>query len=320
MHSVAVLALDDVIVFDLATPTEMFGRTRTPDGAPAYDVFLAGPRRRVAAGITSLTVPHSLERLVAADTVIIPGRANPTLPMDPAAITSIQAAAARGARIASICVGAIDLAQTGLLDGRRATTHWNATRLLASRHPTVDVDPAALYVDNGQILTSAGAAAGIDLCLYMITRDFGGTVAAETARSAVVPLTRDAGQSQYIRDDELGSSGLTATLEWIETHAATPVSVADIARFAAVSPRTLNRRFATELGTTPSEWLTRARVRTSQRLLETTDWPIDRVARESGLGSSQNLRNRFLDLIGTNPSRYRAAFQPATDNVPRTGS
>jgi transcriptional regulator GlxA family with amidase domain len=310
MHTVAVLALDGVIIFDLGTPIEVFGRTTAPDGSPAYEVFLAGPRRTAVAGLTTVTVPHPLSRLAAADTVIIPGRDDPTLPIDPRVIRAVQDAAARGARIASICVGALDLAATGLLDGLRATTHWKAAGLLTSRHPAVQVDPAALYVDNGQILTSAGAAAGVDLCLHLITRDFGGTVAAETARSAVVPLTRDAGQAQYIRDDELGSSGLSATLEWIEAHATEHLRVADVARFATVSARTLNRRFAVELGTTPSEWLNRARVRAAQRLLETTDWPIDRIARESGLGSPQNLRSRFTDLVGTSPSRYRAALRP----------
>jgi transcriptional regulator GlxA family with amidase domain len=311
MHTVAVLALDGVIVFDLGTPIEVFGRTAV-DGSPAYEVFLAGPRRTAVTGYTTLSVPHPLARLATADTIIVPGRDDPTQPIDPRVIRALQDAAARGARIASICVGALDLAATGLLDGLRATTHWKAARLLASRHPEVDVDPAALFVDNGQLLTSAGAAAGVDLCLHMITRDLGGVVAAETARSAVVPLTRDAGQAQYIRDDELGSNGLSATLEWIEAHASDPVTVADIARSAAVSTRTLNRRFADELGVTPSEWLTRSRVRRAQLLLESTDWPIDRIARESGLGSAQNFRGRFAALVGTSPSRYRTALRPAS--------
>jgi transcriptional regulator GlxA family with amidase domain len=311
MHTVAVLALDGALLFDLGTPIEVFGRTLV-DGAPAYEVFLAGPRRTATAGLTTLSVPHPLARLAAADTVIVPGRADPEEPLDPRAVRALQQAAARGARLASICVGAFDLAATGLLDGGRATTHWKAARRLAERHPEVDVDPAALFVDNGRLLTSAGAAAGIDLCLHLVARDHGGAVAAETARSAVVPLTRDAGQSQYIRRDDLGSNGLTATLQWIERHAASPLTVADIARSAAVSTRTLHRRFAHELGITPSEWLTRARVRRAQHLLETTDWPIDRVARESGLGSPQNFRGRFAALVGTSPSRYRTALRPPT--------
>ena len=311
MHTVAVLALDGVIAFDLATPIEVFGRTTTADGAAAYEVVVAGPRRTAAAGPTALTVPHGLDRLVRADTVVVPGRADPTVPLDPRAARALREAAARGARIASICVGAFDLAAAGLLDGLRATTHWRAAGLLAARHPSVEVDPAALFVDNGRILCSAGAAAGLDLCLHMIARDLGGAAAAEAARLAVVPLTRDADQAQYIRDDALGSGGLARTLEWIEEHATQPVTAADIARVAAVSTRTLNRRFADELRTTPSAWLTRARVRRAQRLLETTDWTVDRVAAECGLGSAANLRARFAGLVGTSPTRYRTALGPS---------
>jgi len=314
MHTVAVLALDDVIVFDLSTPIEVFGRTRTAEGEAAYEVFLAGPRETAKAGVTELSVPHPLSRLVEADTVVVPGRDDPTAALEPEVIQALRDAAARGARIASICVGALDLAATGLLDGRRATTHWKATELLAARHPAVEVDPAALWVDNGQFLCSAGAAAGIDLCLAMVARDLGGLTAAETARSAVVPLTRDANQAQYIRDDDLGTTGLAATLEWIEAHAGEPVTAADIARSAVVSTRTLNRRFASELGTTPIGWLTRTRVRRAQNLLESTDWPIERIARESGLGSAQNLRTRFGEIVGTSPTRYRRALGP-----PRNG-
>ncbi|GGC97245.1 AraC family transcriptional regulator [Tersicoccus solisilvae] len=308
MHTVAILALDGVIAFDLATPVEVFGRTLTAGGAPAYEVIVAGPRRTATAGPTTLSVPHGLDRLTRADTVIVPGRADPEAPMDPRAARALRHAADRGARIASICVGALDLAATGLLDGLRATTHWKAAALLAARHPAVDVDARALFVDNGRVLTSAGAAAGIDLCLHLVARDLGGAIAAETARSAVVPLTRDADQTQYIRDNELGAVGLSATLAWIEEHAAGPVAVSDIARAAAVSTRTLNRRFADELGVTPSGWLTRARVRRAQRLLETTDWSVDRIAAASGLGSAANLRTRFGALVGTNPTRYRTAL------------
>jgi transcriptional regulator GlxA family with amidase domain len=316
VHTVAVLALDGVIVFDLSTPVEVFGRTLTTEGTAAYEVFLAGPSTTAKAGVTTLSVPNSLSRLVGADTVIVPGRDDPTAPIEPEVIDALRAAAARGARIASICVGALDLAVTGLLDGHRATTHWKATDLLAARHPAVTVDAAALWVDNGQLLCSAGAAAGVDLCLAMVAHDLGGLIAAETARSAVVPLTRDASQAQYIRDDDLGTTGLTATLVWIEKHASKPVTAADIARSAAVSTRTLNRRFADELGTTPIGWLTRTRVRRAQNLLESTDWPVERIARESGLGSAQNLRARFGEIVGTSPSRYRLALGPPRNARP----
>lgn len=311
MHTVAVLALDGVIAFDLATPIELFGRTMDPLGNPAYEVLIAGPRRTATAGPTTLSVPHPLQRLVEADTVIVPGRTDPTAPIDARAVRALREAAGRGARIASICVGALDLAATGLLDGRRATTHWAAAQLLAERHPTVQVDRAALFVDNGQILCSAGAAAGLDLCLHMIARDHGGAAASAAARTAVVPLTREGGQAQYIRDDDLGATGLTATLNWIEEHSSGPISIPDIARTASVSTRTLSRRFADEIGTTPSAWLTRTRVRRAQRLLESTDWPVDRIAVECGLGTAANLRARFAAIVGTSPTRYRTALTPS---------
>lgn len=309
MHTVAVLALDGVIAFDLATPIEVFGRTLATDGTPLYDVQAAGPRRTVGAGPIRISVPHTLDLIAEdADTVIVPGRADLTSAPDRHSLEAVRAAAGRGARVASICVGALDLAATGLLDGLRATTHWRAAGLLASRHPAVEVSADALFVDNGQILTSAGASAGLDLCLHLVARDHGGVVAADAARTAVMPLTRDAGQAQYVRDDTLGSTGLAETLRWIDEHADQPVSVADIARSASVSTRTLNRRFADELGVTPSGWLTRARVRQAQHLLETTDDPIERVAAASGLGSAANLRARFSDLVGTTPTRYRHAL------------
>ena len=170
--------------------------------------------------------------------------------------------------------------------------------------------PAALFVDNGQFLCSAGAAAGIDLCLHLIGRDLGGAAAADAARSAVVPLTRDADQAQYIRTETLGASSITGTLQWIDQHAHEPLTVEQMARHAAVSTRTLNRRFADELGMTPSAWLVRARVRRAQTLLETTDWPVDRIAAGTGLGSAANLRARFSAVVGTSPTRYRSALSP----------
>lgn len=320
MHTIAVLAVDGVIAFDLSTPIEVFGRSRGADGEPLYDVVVAGPRGQAAAGPMSINVPHPLGRLAEAETLIVPGRAEGSRPLGPRTIAAIRDAARNGARIASICVGALDLAETGLLDGLSATTHWRAADLLSTRYPAVNVTPAALFVDNGQILTSAGASAGIDLCLHMIARDHGGTVAADAARAAVMPLTRDAGQSQYVRDDTLGSSGLESTLRWIDQHAHEAITVADMARFAAVSTRTLNRRFAAELGLTPSRWLTRARVRHAQRLLESTTYSVDRVAAASGLGTAANLRARFADIVGTSPTRYRTALtvaeNPGTVNAP----
>jgi transcriptional regulator GlxA family with amidase domain len=308
VHTVTVVAVDGVIAFDLATPIEIFGRAADASGKPAYDVLVAGPRRTASAGPMTISVPHPLERIESADTVVVPGRSDPEAPFDARTAAAIRAAAARGARIASICVGAFDLAATGLLDGLRATTHWRAAGRLAELHPRVTVEPSALFVDNGQMLCSAGAAAGLDLCLHMIARDHGGAVAADAARTAVMPLTRDAGQAQFIHDDKLGTTGLQSVLRWIEDHSHQPITVSEIARAASVSARTLNRRFADELGTTPSRWLARSRVRKSQLLLETTSWPIERIATETGLGTAANLRARFSEVAGTSPARYRRAL------------
>ena len=315
MHRIVVLALDDVIAFDLATPVEILGRAVDDAGHPLYNVRIAGPSASSGSGPMRIQVPHRLDALDDADTVLVPGRYDPTAPVDQATLDAVRRAAGRGARVASICVGALDLAATGLLDGLldglRATTHWRAADLLAARHPAVDVTPDALFVDSGQILTSAGAAAGIDLCLHLVGRDFGAAVAADAARATVVPLTREAGQAQYVKDDTLGETSLTAALRWIDAHAAEPITVADIAAAASVSTRTLNRRFLAELKLPPTRWLIRARVRIAQRLLETTDLGVDQVAEESGLGSASNLREHFTRVVGTTPSRYRRALSLA---------
>lgn len=311
-----VLALDGVIAFDLATPVEVFGHARASDGQQLYDVAVAGPKRHVSAGVLGLSVPHGLDQLTRADTVLLPGRSVGSPPMPEPVVRAVRAAAQRGARIASICAGALDLAATGLLDGLRATTHWRAAGALQAMHPTVEVSADVLFVDNGQILTSAGASAGIDLCLHMIARDHGGAVAADAARTAVMPLIREANQAQYIRDDAIGATTLTTTLEWMERNAHLPISVADIAAHAAVSPRTLHRRFTTELGVSPSTWLAKTRVRAAQRLLETTDHSVDRVATKAGLGSAANLRAKFKEVVGTTPTHYRTALGSAALRPP----
>lgn len=311
MHRIVVLALEGVIAFDLSTPFEVMGRLTDASGAPLYRIRVSGPASHVGAGPIRISIEHGLDELARADTVIVPGRADPTGPLQEEVLEALRAAARRGTRLASICVGAFDLAATGLLDGLRATTHWRAAGLLAARHPLVDVTPGALFVDNGRILTSAGATAGIDLCLHLIAQDFGAVAAVDAARTAVVPLTREAGQAQYIRDDTLGDSGLASVLQWIDENAHRAVTVADIAAVASVSTRTLHRRFLDEVHQSPSRWLARARVRIAQRLLETTDHSIDRIAADSGLGSAANLRTRFAEIVGTAPSRYRRAVTVA---------
>jgi transcriptional regulator GlxA family with amidase domain len=198
MHEVAVLARDGVVPFDLAVPVEVFGRTRLADGRAPYRVRVCAPRPEVDAGAFALRAQFGLEALANADTVIVPGVADPFGPVPQTVVAALQAAHARGARLASTCVGAFTLAATGLLDGLTATTHWCATDELARRYPAVRVDPHVLFVDHGRLLTSAGAAAGLDLCLHMVRRDFGAAVAADAARTSVMPLEREGGQAQFI--------------------------------------------------------------------------------------------------------------------------
>ncbi|MFI1104120.1 GlxA family transcriptional regulator [Streptomyces melanogenes] len=314
MHTVAVLALDGVIPFDLSTPIDVFQRTRLPDGRPAYRVQVCAPAEEVDAGAFTLRAPRRLDALAEADTVILPGCADPVAPIPDDALDAVRQAAARGARIASICTGAFVLAATGLLDGHRATTHWAAAALLAERHPAVDVDPAVLYVDNGQLLTSAGAAAGLDLCLHMIRRDLGSAVAADAARLSVMPLEREGGQAQFIVPEHPPAprgSTMEPLLLWMEENAGADLTLDDLAARAGMSARTLHRRFREQTGTSPLQWLHRARIRRAQHLLETTAHPVDHIASQVGFGSPTAFRDRFKRLVGTSPHAYRRSFQGA---------
>jgi transcriptional regulator GlxA family with amidase domain len=312
MHTVAVLALNQVIPFDLATPIEVFTRTRLPDGRAAYRVRVCGATPTVDTGAFTLQPRCGLDALAGADTVILPGCADPTAPVPAEVLDALRHAAARGTRIASICSGAFILAATGLLDGHRATTHWQAAPALTQRHPAVAVDPDVLYVDNGQFLTSAGAAAGLDLCLHLIRRDYGSAVAADAARLSVMPLEREGGQAQFIVHDPPPTprgSTLEPVLRWMHDNTGRDLTLGDIAAYAGMSTRTLNRRFREHTGTTPLQWLHRARIRQAQHLLETTSHPIDRIASQVGFGSPTAFRDRFKRVVGTNPHAYRAAFR-----------
>jgi transcriptional regulator GlxA family with amidase domain len=315
MHTVVVLALDKVIPFDLSTPIEVFTRTRLPDGHSAYRVRVAGVSPAVDAGAFTLRPHWGLDALRDADTIVLPGCGEPTAPIPDDVLDALRQAAAERTRIASICTGAFILAATGLLDGSRATTHWLATGLLADLHPAIDVDPDVLYVDNGQLLTSAGAAAGLDLCLHLIRRDHGSAVAADAARLSVMPLEREGGQAQFIVHDHPPiprGAVLEPVLRWMEDNAVKDLTLDDIAAFAGMSPRTLNRRFREQTGTTPLQWLLRSRIRQAQYLLETTDHPVDRVAAQVGFGSPTAFRERFRRIVGTSPRSYRSAFHRAT--------
>jgi transcriptional regulator GlxA family with amidase domain len=311
VHTVAVLALPGVIAFDLATPIEVFGRTRLPDGRSAYQVRICAAEPEIDAGAFTLRAPWGLDALAEADTIILPGTADPTAPIPPEVLDALCSAAARGTRIASICAGAFILAATGLLDGHRATTHWLATAPLAARHPGIAVDPDVLYVDNGQFLTSAGAAAGLDLCLHLIRRDHGAAVAADAARLSVMPLERAGGQAQFIVHEPPTPDGATLEplLRWMQDNAERELTLDDLAARAGLSTRTLNRRFREQTGTTPLQWLHRVRVHHAQYLLETTTHPVDRIAGQVGFGSPTAFRDRFKRLTGTSPQAYRRAFQ-----------
>jgi len=311
MRTVAILALPDVIPFDLATPLEVFGRARLLDDRPAYRVLVCGSEPLVSAGAIRIGVEHGLDALEHADTVVVPGRHHPDLPAPPEALGALRRAAQDGARIASICVGAFVLAEAGLLDGMRATTHWRATDLLAARYPAVDVDPEVLYVDNGQILTSAGAAAGLDLCLHLVHTDHGAAVAADAARLAVTPLHREGGQAQFIlRNPPAGSSAsIRLVQEWIEQNSHRNLTLADIAEATHMSVRTLNRRFHAEVGHSPMQWVNGVRVRHAQELLETTDLDVARIARHVGFSNPANFRALFKTVAGVNASSYRTAFR-----------
>ncbi|MER7677689.1 helix-turn-helix domain-containing protein [Streptomyces sp. NPDC096934] len=322
MHTVAVLALDQVVPFDLSAPIDAFGRARLPDGRAAYRIRVCSVEagREVDAGPFMLRAPYGLEALAEADTIILPGTENPTAPLPPGVAEALRAAAAHGTRIASICVGAFVLAATGLLDGLRATTHWLAAGDLAALHPAVTVDPNVLYVDNGQFLTSAGAAAALDMCLHMIRRDHGSAVAAHAARLSVMPLEREGGQAQFIvhaQPPAPAGTTMEPLLAWLEENADRDLTLEDIAERAGTSTRTLNRRFREQTGTTPLQWLHRARVRRAQYLLETTTYPVERIATQAGFGSPTAFRERFKRVVGTSPYAYRRAFRGAEERVSR---
>ncbi|MEU9170390.1 helix-turn-helix domain-containing protein [Streptomyces sp. NPDC048420] len=323
MHSVAILVLDDVVPFDMAAPMQAFDWTRLPDGRPAYRVRVCAESPEVRAdGGFGLRIDQGLEILAEADTIIVPGCSPAAGPPSPRVLAALREAAAAGTRIASVCVGAFVLAEAGLLDGLRATTHWVAADELARNFPAVEVQPDVLYVDNGQILTSAGAAAALDMCLHMIRRDLGSAVAAHAARMSVMPLEREGGQAQFIVYDHPPvprGSTLEPLLEWIGDNLAHEITLGEMAARSGMSERTFSRRFREQTGSTPLQWLLRARVRRAQYLLENTGHPVERVARQAGFGSPTAFRERFRKVVGTTPQSYRAAFH-AKDAAPAVRS
>jgi transcriptional regulator GlxA family with amidase domain len=309
-HLVAVLAFDGVVLGDLATPCEVLARARTTAGAPAYELRVCSARPKVVADHVTLHVPWTLSSVARADTIIVPGVDDLDRPVPDAVKRAIRAAVRRGARVASICTGAFVLASTGALDGLRATTHWLVASELARRHPGITVDANVLYIDNGRILTSAGAAAALDLCLYLVRCDLGAEGAARTARAVVMPLERAGGQAQFIDHAPPTETGtpIGKLVEWIESNLTADLSLPQLARRASMSTRTLCRRFHEQVGATPAAWIARARVARAQRLLETTERSIDEVAVAVGFHSSTVLRDQFSRALGITPRAYRRSF------------
>ena len=314
MHRVVALALPNVVAFDLSVPAQVFGRYDGP-----YEFEACAPRSGRVQTTTGFAVhvDRGLEAIHEADTVIVPGFDPSSWELPAAVLDALRAAHARGARVGSICTGAFALAAAGLLDGRRATTHWAYAQRLARMYPKVEVDAGVLYVDEGDVVTSAGVAAGIDLCLHLVRRDVGAEAANAIARQIVVAPHRDGGQAQFV-DAPLPASderGLAATRAWALDRLREPLTVAAMAGHAGCSERTFARRFRAETGTTPLQWLIGRRVAEAQRLLEATDLPVEDVAARCGFGSAVALRQHFGRVVGTSPSSYRRAFAAGSANV-----
>jgi transcriptional regulator GlxA family with amidase domain len=311
LTNVAVLAFEGVAPFELGVLCEAFGIDRTVDGVPAIDFAVCSHTRepmRTSMGF-SIQVDAGLERLAEADLVAIPAIPRGGVPPEPV-IEAIQAAAQRGARLLSVCSGAFTLGTAGLLDGLECTTHWMYTEELQRRFPLARVVPEVLYVDAGQIVTSAGTAAGLDACLHIWRQEHGAAVASTIARRAVVPPHRDGGQAQYIARavPDCDADTLGPLLTWIVANLAEDHSVEELARRAHMSARTFARRFRDETGTTPHTWVTRQRVAAAEELLERTDVSVDRIAGEVGFGNAAMLRHHFSRVRGVSPQAYRRQF------------
>jgi transcriptional regulator GlxA family with amidase domain len=313
-HKVAIVVYDGFAPFDLGVVCEVFGEDpRAAPGDPWYRLFICGDTSAPVTADTGfqILVPHGLETLAEVDTVIVTPTYRPD-EVTESVFAALRQAHARGCRILSLCTGAFVLARAGLLDGRRAATHWTECDELARLFPLVSVDAGVLYVDEGDILTGAGSAASIDLLLHIVRQDYGSDVATQLARQLVVPPQRDGGQAQFIEQPlpELDDANLLAdTVTWVQEHLDDPVTVEDLAQRSAMSPRTFARRFQAATGTTPYQWLLGQRVHLAQRLLETSDLSVETVAERSGFCTAGNLRKHFGRVVHTSPQAYRRAFQ-----------
>ncbi|HUK33468.1 MAG TPA: transcriptional regulator FtrA [Vicinamibacterales bacterium] len=311
-HHVVAVAYDRLCTFEFGIVTEAFALPRPELNVPWYrfSVCSIDTRPLRATGGITVRATRGLAALRRADTIVIPGWRDADEPPPDELLAALRRAYQRGARVLSICSGVFVLAAAGLLDGRRATTHWRYAERLSARYPKVRVEPDVLYIDEGRVLTSAGSAAGIDLCLHVIRKDFGARIANQVARRLVVPPHRDGGQAQFIPSPvpQDSTRGLASLTEWVQTNLHRRLTVDVLAKQARMSPRSFARRFRDELGTTPHRWIAHQRLLAAQHRLETGDESIDRVAEAIGLQTAATLRQHFQQRLGTSPSAYRRRF------------
>lgn len=309
MHKVVILAVDGFDLFDLAIPADIFNRARSRAGERLYKTYICGKMNSVTGTLLDLKLSYNLNMLSDADTIIVPGTEDDSYPIPPEILDALRNAADRGVRIASICAGAFVLAEAGLLNGLKATTHWRAVDNLASRYPEVSVEPDVLFIDNGQILTSAGVASGVDLCLHMIRKDYGAIVAADIAQDIVMPQEREGWQSQLLKHTEPAKvDDLKDIQMWMLEHIKQEFSIGQIAEHFHMSVRTLNRRFQKEVGITPLRWLLSIKVRQAQALLESSNMSIEDIATATGFASAAAFREHFFRVTGTTPTGWRNTY------------
>jgi transcriptional regulator GlxA family with amidase domain len=311
INSVSVLVMDGVAPFEFGVVCEVFGIDRSGDGVPNFDFKVCGPEagRPVRTSVGASLIPdHGIDQLLGADLVAIPAVAGPNYPQS--ALDAVRTAADSCSIILTICSGVFVAGAAGLLDGRACTTHWMHSDRLARQYPTARVDRDVLFVDDGNLISSAGTAAGIDACLHLVRRELGSEITNKIARRMVVPPQRDGGQRQFIEQPipVRCSEGFAPHLDWILTNLRVPHTVDSLAKRASMSGRTFARRFVEETGRTPMQWVTDQRVLYARRLLEETDLDVDRVADKAGFGTATLLRHHFRRVVGVNPSDYRRRF------------
>lgn len=318
MKTVAVIVQDGFAPFEFGVACEAFGLDRSDDGVPNFDFRVVTPEPGAVASSIGFTINVEADLSFAdeADLVIVcPVPRRTWGSIDPRVLDTVRRAAGRGAWLLSVCSGSFVLAASGVLDGGRATTHWRYADTMAEMYPRIEVDPDVLYVQDGRIITSAGTAAGLDACLHLLRIELGAELTNIIARRMVVPPQRDGGQAQFIAQPlpEASSLSLSPVTDWMLANLQRDLAVEDLAARAHMSPRTFARRFKADLGTTPAAWLARQRIIHAQRLLETTDLALDRIAYECGFGSAAVLRQNFARMLGTTPTAYRATFTCVSD-------